>query len=287
MARIQEVSLRISSLKELRDIVSAIRAIAAVQMQQGQRSLDAIRRYFDEVSGALAEAASLLAAGDSRSAMPECARLGLVVVCSEHGFCGAFNDKVLDAAERAIAECGGDTRLVIVGSRGAQRAAERGHRPDFALQMATHGGGVTAVVHRVAREFYRMFCAGELGRLEVVYAGYTGGTQTGVERRRLLPLDPVVMERNLPPVPPLVNLGPAELFEELAGEYFFAALENAVMESFASENAARFHTMEAAHQNIDRKFNELDRLARRLRQEAVTTEILDLIGGAEAMKSAE
>lgn len=285
MARIQEVSVRINSLKELLDIVSAIRAIAAVQMQQGQRSLDAIRRYSAEVSGALGEAASLLAARDSRPAPPGCARLGLVVVCSEHGFCGAFNDRVLGAAEQALAQSGGDARLLVVGTRGAQRAAERGHRPDFTLQMATHSGGVTAVVRRVAREFYRMFSAGELGRLEVIYTGYTGGRQSGVERRRLLPLDPVVTERNLPPIPTLVNLGAGELFEELAGEYFFAALENAVMESFASENASRFRTMEAAHENIDRKYNELNRLARRLRQEAVTTEILDLIGGAEAMKS--
>jgi F-type H+-transporting ATPase subunit gamma len=285
MARIQEVSVRINSLKELLEIVSAIRAIAAVQMQQAQRSLDAIRRYSEEVSGALAEAASLMGMSDVRVVPAECARLGLVVVCSEHGFCGGFNDKLLDAAEQAIAESGSDVRLVVVGNRGAQRAAERGRRPDFTLQMATHSGGVTAVVHRVAREFYRMFCAGELGRLEVVYSGYTDGRQTGVERSLLLPLDPLVLERNLPSIPPLVNLDAGDLFEELAGEYFFAALEKAVMESFASENAARFRTMEAAHENIDKKFDELNRLARRLRQEAVTTEILDLIGGAEAMRS--
>ncbi len=285
MARIQEVSARIASLKELLDIVAAIRAIAAVQMQQGQHSLDAIRRYADEVSGALAEAASLLALHEPRSAPAECVRLGLVVICSEHGFCGAFNERILDAADRALAESGGDARVVVVGSRGAQRAVERGRRPDLTLQMATYSGGVTAIVRRVAREFYRMFCAHELGRLEVVYASYAGGRQTGVERRRLLPLDPVLFERHVPPIPPLVNLGAQELFEGLAGEYFFATLENAVMESFTSENAARFRTMEAAHENIERKFNELSGLARRLRQEAVTTEILDLIGGAEAIKS--
>lgn len=285
MARIQEVSSRIASLKELLDIVAAIRAIAAVQMQQGQRSLDAIRRYSDEVSGALAEAASLLPLRDARSAPAKCERLGLVVICSEHGFCGAFNERILEVAERALAESGGDARVVVVGSRGAQRAVERGRRPDLTLQMATHSGGVTAIVRRVAREFYRMFCAQELGRLEVVYASYAGGRQTGVERRRLLPLDPVLLERQVPRIPPLANLDPEELFEALAGEYFFATLENAVMESFASENAARFRTMEAAHENIERKFNELGGLARRLRQETVTTEILDLIGGTEAMKS--
>ncbi len=56
------------------------------------------------------------------------------------------------------------------------------------------------------------------------------------------------------------------------------------MDSFASENAARFRTMDAAHENIDNKAKELNRLARRMRQEAVTTEVLELIGGFEAMK---
>jgi F-type H+-transporting ATPase subunit gamma len=64
----------------------------------------------------------------------------------------------------------------------------------------------------------------------------------------------------------------------------FAMLEAAAMESFASENAARFRTMEAAHENIGNKAGELGRTMRRIRQEAVTTEILDLIGGFEAMK---
>jgi F-type H+-transporting ATPase subunit gamma len=285
MSRIQEVSARIISLNELLDIVAAIRAIAASQMQQGQRSLDAIHRYSEEISGALAEVAALLDAGESRSGPPQCARLGIVAICSEHGFCGAFNERILDLAERALAESNGDAQLLVVGSRGALRAAERGHRPNLTLQMATHSGGVTGVARRVASEFYRMFSIGELGRLEVIHAGFRAGQQTGVERRLLLPLDASVVQPRILRIPPLTNLHAPELFEELAGEYFFAALENALTESFTSENAARFRTMEAAHENIEKKFNELNLLARRLRQEAVTTEILDLIGGAEAMKS--
>jgi F-type H+-transporting ATPase subunit gamma len=78
---------------------------------------------------------------------------------------------------------------------------------------------------------------------------------------------------------------PRRLFDELAAEYMFAMLEAAAMESFASENAARFRTMEAAHENIEKKIVEFERTARRMRQEAVTTEILDLIAGFEAMTS--
>jgi len=64
----------------------------------------------------------------------------------------------------------------------------------------------------------------------------------------------------------------------------FAMLEEAAMESFASENAARLHTMEAAHENIRKKSIQLSRLERRMHQEAVTAEMLEIIGGAEAIR---
>jgi F-type H+-transporting ATPase subunit gamma len=286
MSKIQEVSARIVSLNELLDIVAAIRAIAASQMQQGQRSLEAINRYSQGISDALAETAALLDTAEARPEPPRCSRLGVVAICSEHGFCGAFNERILDVVDRVLAESDYEAQLLVIGSRGAQRAVERGRRPKLTLQMATHSGGVTAVARRAAAELYRMFSQGEVGRLEVIHAAFRAGQQTGVDRRALLPLDPSVLEPRILTIPPLTNLRAGELFEELAGEYFFAALENALTESFTSENAARFRTMEAAHQNIEKKFDELNLLARRLRQEAVTTEILDLISGAEAMKSA-
>jgi F-type H+-transporting ATPase subunit gamma len=83
----------------------------------------------------------------------------------------------------------------------------------------------------------------------------------------------------------LVNMNARELRDVLASEYMFAILEAAAVESFASENASRFRTMEAAHENVSRKSSELQRLAHRMRQETVTAEILEIIGGAEAMKS--
>jgi len=119
----------------------------------------------------------------------------------------------------------------------------------------------------------------------VIYAQNAGSQFARIEQRRLLPLEaPPIGKRPLP-MPPLINLSPQLLFDDIVGEYFFASLENAAMQSFFSENSTRFRTMEAAHQNIGNKSEDLTKLARRLRQEAVTTEILDLISGAEALSS--
>jgi len=123
-----------------------------------------------------------------------------------------------------------------------------------------------------------------LTSIDLVFTRYGSGQHGSAQRISLLPLDTSVIRVAETPIPPLVNVSPRRLFDELAAEYIFAVLEEAAMESFASENAARFRMMEAARDNIQRKTTELGRLARRMRQDAVTAEILEIIGGTEAMK---
>ena len=107
-----------------------------------------------------------------------------------------------------------------------------------------------------------------------------------VQRQKLLPLDLPNDKTRPSQLPPVINVRPRQLLDGMISEYLFATLENAAMQSFFSENSARFHTMEAAHQNIQKKSAEFTTLARSMRQEAVTSEILELISGAEALSSA-
>jgi len=283
MARAQEIATRIASLKELLEIVAAIRAMAAVQLQQSQRSLGAVRDYIEIIRRALADAAGLLAHDGDGPGIPIEPRPGLVVFCSEHGFCGAFNEPLIRAATEA-SRSEANLHLIFVGTRGAQRSSEHGLRPELTLPMATHSGGVTAVARRVAAELYRRFLEQTLTSVDVIFVREVAGHHATLEKLRLLPLAAPAVENKRSEIPPIVNMKPRRLFDELAAEYMFAMLEAAAMESFASENAARFRTMEAAHENIENKSSELNRMAHRMRQEAVTTEILDLIGGFQAMK---
>jgi F-type H+-transporting ATPase subunit gamma len=283
MARAQDIATQIGSLKELLEIVAALRAMAAVQMQQSQRSLEAIRDYSGIIRSALAEAATLVPEEGTDAGAGSAASPGLVVFCSEHGFCGAFNEPLISTAIEA-SRSEPNLRLIFVGTRGAQRASERGLLPALILPMATHSGGVTATARRVAAELYRMFITPTLTSIEAIFTRETTGQHAELVRLKLLPLETPPVEKNQTRLPPIVNMKPRRLLDELAEEYMFAVLESAAMESFASENAARFRTMEAAHENISNKATELNRTMSRMRQEAVTTEILDLIGGFEAMK---
>jgi len=285
MAQEREIATRVRSLNELLEIVAAIRAMAASQMQQALRSLEAIRAYSEQIRSALSEAATLLPPAGAIAAGTPSSKSGLVVFCAEHGLCGGFNEHPLRAAERAIAASGRRLGLIVVGTRGAQICRERGLSPELVLPMATHCAGVTGAARRVAAELYRMFNEHLITGVEVVYTQQHEAQLAGVERHRLLPLEVPMVQKDSTRLPPIINLPAQRLFDDIVGEYFFATLENAAMQSFFSENETRFRTMEAAHQNIRKKSGELTKLRQRLRQDSVTTEILDLISGSAALES--
>jgi F-type H+-transporting ATPase subunit gamma len=173
---------------------------------------------------------------------------------------------------------------LVVGSRAARLCRERGIQPDVAVPMATHYAGVTGTAHRVASDLFRMLNERQVARVELVYATH-GGQVLKVQRQKLLPFDLPSEKPRSSQFPPIINVRPRQLLDGMISEYMFTALENAAMQSFFSENCARFRTMEAAHQNIRKKSADLTTLAQRMRQEAVTSEILELISGVEALSS--
>ncbi len=275
MEQLQRLQARLASLAELRDLVRALRALAATHVQEAQGALTGIRRYVEVVEDTLAEAAALLgqAKGPAGGVEPPDSS-ALVVVCSEHGFVGAFNERLLDRAE---AERKQDQELVVIGRRGANLAEERGLAVDRSFPMATRVGGVLGVTRGVAEHL-----AGVV-RAEVVFGSYRKGGSFEVAARRILPLDPALLVGSWRRSRPLHHLAPDLLLQRLASEYLFAEITRAVMESLASENGARLRVMEAANSSIGDKLAELHNKEHSLRQETITSELLDVVTGSEAV----
>jgi F-type H+-transporting ATPase subunit gamma len=180
--------------------------MAASQMQQALRSLEAIRGYSDQIHEALSEAATLLPAAGAIEAAPRPKKSALVVFFAEHGLCGGFNEHPLHAAERAAKAIEGGLALIVVGTGGAQIGRERGLNPDLVLPMATHCAGVTGTARRVALELYRMFSEGRVDRVEIIYAQLAGGQLPHIEQHRLLPLEMPAMQKTANEFPPIINL---------------------------------------------------------------------------------
>jgi F-type H+-transporting ATPase subunit gamma len=273
MEQIARLKARLASLGELRDLMRAIRALAAAHVQEAQAALPGIRRYVEVVEDAIAEGASLLPPGDTHVVRGRSRDGVLIVVGSEHGFVGAFDEQLLD---RVAAVLSPGQIFGVIGRRGAALAAERGLDVAWSEPMATHVGGVLGVTRRVADRLANVSTA------SIVYGAYRRGGRYEVEVRRILPLDPKLLA-GASANPALHQLGAEALLRECAGEYLFAEITRSVMESLASENGARLQVMEAADRNIADKLDTLTRRERAVRQDAITAELLDVITGAEAV----
>lgn len=279
MTRLAEIQARIGSMAELRDIVGAMRSLAGMRVQEAQHALPAVRRYAEAMAAGLASTLPLMT-GFEHEMHANPGHRALVLYTAEHGFVGGFNELLVDAAE-AVREPG--DALFVLGSRGAGLALERKWPMDWTRPMATRLAGASETVRLLSTELYARIASGEISRVEVMFARIRQSGPPAVAQTLLLPLDLASLAAKQPRQPPLHNLKPIPLHEKLMLEYVFALLTEAAVESIASENAARFAAMVSAHDNVSKKLDKLRQEEREVRQDEITTELLEVIGGAEAL----
>jgi F-type H+-transporting ATPase subunit gamma len=273
---------QLTSIEELRGVVTAMRSLAATQVQNADRALPGIRRYAQIVGAAVARACTLVAepsSAEERSSLPP----RLLVVCAERGFAGTFNERLV---ERAAAEPeAAHGRLWIVGARGSTHARARGLAVEWSSSMPSHAAGVFEKARQVATELEKRVARGQLDHFAVLGTVRAKGAGPSIERIQLLPLALATAPSEAAPRErPLHHLPAFELIARAVGEYVAGEVVRVLMESFASENAARMQAMEAARHHIDDKLVTLRDEANRVRQDEITSELLDVIVGSEAVR---
>lgn len=279
--RLPELEARIEGIRQLGTVVRAMRGVAAARAQQARRMIGGMRGYTDIVGAALSDALRLLPGDAAAQAAPGRRLSAVVLVTAERGFVGTLAEQVLRAAE---ADRAAGQPLFGLGTRGVALARAQGWNFAWDAPMAAQAGAIAAIANRVADRLYAAFLQGQANGVVVIYPRAGADGRVTIERRRLLPLD-LDRFRGLPPAAaPLAYLAPRRLVELLTGEYFFAELAHAVAEGLAAENAARLATLQGAHANIERRLDQLAAEERRGRQEAITSELLDLLTGALAVE---
>ena len=281
MTRLTKIQSHIVSMDELLDIVGAMRSLAGMRVQESQHALPGIRSYADSMATAIGSAL-LLMPRPVTEAHQRRGRCAAILCMAEHGFVGGFNERMLEAAEATLNP---SDMLFVLGSRGAAIAYERGREIAWTRPMATRLAGAPDAVNSLTNELYARIARGEIARVEVMFARYRQGAASMIEHRLLLPLDTASLAAKSARQVPLHNLAPRPLLEKLMADYVFALLTEAAVESIASENAARFAAMESAHDNVSKKLAGLQENARQARQTEITSELLDLITGAEALQA--
>jgi F-type H+-transporting ATPase subunit gamma len=276
--KLSEVQARMTGVHGLESVVGAMRGIAAARSREARSRLDGIQACARMVGAAIGDA--LLLAGNHASAASADAPAGgalTIILGAEQGFVGTFNEHVIDAAIGASAAS--PTEYFMVGDRGNVAAAERGVMIGWSAPMVTHADEVPALADRLANALYRRLEAGRAAQVKIVHAVPNSSAIVEVSQQRLLPFDfdrfSITPGRDAP----LVTLAPQRLLERLAQEYVFAQLCEAIMLSFAAENEARMRAMIAARTNVHNTLEQLAGTFRQLRQEEITSEIVELSAG--------
>jgi len=278
--RLAEIESQIAGISELLDIVGAMRSLASMRVQEAHRALPGIRRYAEMMAEAIGSALLLMPEPSTAGGATRGPR-AFTLCTAEHGFVGGFNVHVIGAAEGVL---GCDDTLFVLGSRGAALLRERRRTPAWTHPTATRPEGVPETIRSLTAHLYRLIARGSIMRVDLMFARHRQGAGTTIERRQLLPLDLAIFALKQPRQPPLHNLAPNVLLEKLVGDYVFALLTEAAIETLAAENAARFAAMGSAYDNVSKKLEELRQDARQARQSEITIELLDLVTGAEAMR---
>lgn len=277
--RLADIATQIQNVRQLEAVVTAMRGIAASRAQKSRTLLAGIEAYTDVVSRAIGRALTLLPSNAIAQPSRRRSKLGLILFCAEQGFAGAFSERVLDAAANDV----GAAVNLIVGTRGSVIARERGVESSWSVSMVTRVDAIPSFANRLADALYRHVASGAVARIDVLFSRSMPGAGIIVDRHSVLPID---FRRFVEPVgkhAPLTTLTPQILLERLAAEYVYAQLCQAAMHAFEAENEARMLAMASAKTNIGSRLASLSQRERQIRQEEITTEIIELAAGAEAL----
>jgi F-type H+-transporting ATPase subunit gamma len=273
--RLADISARIESISQLGAVVNAMKGIAAARAHTARAQLEAVDSYAATIAAVMSSALGPEArsAGDLR---PASARTGLLVFCAEQGFAGAFSERVLDSLDAAP----DPESLFLIGTRGLSIAAVRGVVPAWNAAMPSHTPGIPKLADRITMAIYDAVGSGRIDSLDVIFTGLKSG-RPKVMRQTLFPID----LSDLPAAAfekPLMQLPVGELIDSLGADYFHALVCRTALHAFAAENDARLEAMSAAGSQIARELEVFQATLRRVRQEAITAEIIELGTGAAA-----
>jgi len=292
---------RIRSIQSTKKITRAFELIAASRIVRAQARVQAAVPYSDTITQVVHDLADAGAGGDSPllTPRPEIRKVAHVVIAADRGLCGAYNANITRAAEGTIREhaaAGRDYGLILVGRKAESYFRFRNYRVDASFTGFSDQPSYEDA-RAVAGAINEPFLNGDYDLVEVVYTRFVSVGSQEVLVRPLMPLEREVLtgehgEQGAPAataVPPAYEFEPAPetILERLLPRYVEARVYAALLNAAASEHAARQRAMKAATDNADNLIVDLTRVMNRARQDAITTEIMDIVGGAEALRGAE
>lgn len=291
MATLNDIKMKIGAVKKTRQITKAMNMVAAAKLRGAQMRMEGFEPYatkFAEVLGNLASRIEpdihpLLVKKEKIS------RVELLHFTGDKGLCGSFNSNLISRAEKWMnqeKDNGVDTGLTAVGKRGRDYFKKRGYDL-IGSHINVYGSVDISFVNQIGRGMIDRYLTDEVDGVYMIYSRFISMARQVPTLVKLLPIEPPVAEdeeQSGAGAEYLCEPDPEGLMIELLPKHINVQIYNAFLQNETSEHAARMAAMDNASRNCDDLVESLTLVYNKARQAAVTAELMDIVGGAAALK---
>ncbi len=290
MAALRDIQNKIAAVKKTRQITRAMNMVAAARLRQVQEKTERFQPYaakFAEVLGSLSQGIDpeihpLLAVPEQVD------KVGMILLTADRGLCGSFNMNLINLAQKFLKEQEGQGREVqahVVGRRGCDFYRRR------KLNIATQMPNVMNVIDfdlavSIARTGLNDFLSGEVQEVYIIYTEFRSMASMVPTVERLLPIQPEPVEGEEKAAGGLEYItepSAEEILVDLLPRYLNVRAYSALLNTATSEQASRMTAMDNATKNCKDMIDNLTLVFNKARQAAITAELMDIVGGAEAL----
>ncbi|GAL65260.1 ATP synthase F1 subunit gamma [Jejuia pallidilutea] len=286
MANLKEIRNRITSVSSTMQITSAMKMVSAAKLKKAQDAITAMRPYADKLTELLQSLSATLDAdsGSKFSTQREVKKVLIVAITSNRGLAGAFNSNIIKEVNKLTSEtyANKDVSYLAIGKK-ANDAFKKSNKV-----IANHSDVFDDLtfdnVAAIAQDLMNRFVAEEFDKIEIVYNKFKNAATQIVMTEQFLPIVPIEGEA-VNNADYIFEPSKVEIVEQLIPKSLKTQLYKGVRDSFASEHGARMTAMHKATDNATELRDQLKLTYNKARQAAITNEILEIVGGAEALNN--
>ncbi|MDI5894084.1 ATP synthase F1 subunit gamma [Flavobacterium algoritolerans] len=284
MANLKEIRNRITSVSSTMQITSAMKMVSAAKLKKAQDAITAMRPYAEKLTELLQNLSATLEgdAGGEFTAQREIKKVLVVAITSNRGLCGAFNTNVIkEAKSRSEVYAGKQVDIFAIGKKGNDVLSKTLSVVDN--QSTVFDDLTFDNVAKIADLLTEKFVSGEYDKIELIYNQFKNAATQIVQTEQFLPLAPIKSDLTVSTGDYIFEPSKEEIVLTLIPKSLKTQLYKGIRDSFASEHGARMTAMHKATDNATELRNQLKLTYNKARQASITNEILEIVGGAEAL----
>ncbi|MFG6685384.1 ATP synthase F1 subunit gamma [Mariniflexile sp. HNIBRBA6329] len=286
MANLKEIRNRISSVSSTMQITSAMKMVSAAKLKKAQDAITAMRPYADKLTELLQSLSATLDvdSGSKFSIQRDVKKVLIVVITSNRGLAGAFNSNIIKEVSKLTSSTyvNQEVSYLAIGKKGNDAFKKTGKV--IANNNTIYDDLSFDNVAEIAQMLMDKFVAGEFDKIEIVYNKFKNAATQEVIVEQFLPIVPVQSNSNVS-LDYIFEPSKIEIVEQLIPKSLKTQLYKGIRDSFASEHGARMTAMHKATDNAKELRDQLKLTYNKARQAAITNEILEIVGGAEALNN--